>query len=115
MRTEGLVPVEESSKVGSRGLTGARGVLQHVHKCALLGTIKAIPVLNEHGGDRSEGMFSATKRRVVSVVAGHPGGLKKRIDSLAHVFSLARRADTGTSFSNSLTVTLGAGAGERGG
>lgn len=65
MKIEGLVPVEESSEVGGGGLAGAGGVLQHVHECALLGTIKAIPVLNEHGGCCGEGVLPATKRGVV--------------------------------------------------
>lgn len=102
LRPVTLIPafVEESSKMGGGVLAGAGGVLQHVHECALLGTIKVIPVLNEHGGNRGEGMLPATKRGVVLVVAGNPGGLEERVDGMTHVFSLAHQADTGTSFSN---------------
>ncbi|SCX11274.1 hypothetical protein [Corynebacterium jeikeium] len=56
-KIEGLAPVEEPSKVGGGGLTGAGGVFQHVHERTLLGTVKAIPVFNEHGANRGEGMF----------------------------------------------------------
>jgi len=87
--------------VGCGGLAGAGGFLQHVHERALLGGIEAIPVLNEHGSNRGEGVLPATKRGIVSVVAGNTGGLEERVDGVAHVFSLARRADTLTSFRTS--------------
>ncbi|MCM0170443.1 hypothetical protein L2137_11535 [Corynebacterium diphtheriae bv. mitis] len=62
LRPVTLIPafVEESSKVGGGGLAGAGGVLQYVHECALLGTVKAVPVLNENGSNRGKGMLSAT-------------------------------------------------------
>ena len=53
----GLVPVEEFPKVGGGFFAGAGGVLQYVHERALLGTVKAVPVFNEHGANRGEGMF----------------------------------------------------------
>ncbi|WP_176755024.1 hypothetical protein [Corynebacterium jeikeium] len=43
--------------MGGGGLAGAGGVLPHLHKYALLGTVKAVPVLNEHGGNRDEVIF----------------------------------------------------------
>lgn len=62
----------------------------------LLGTIKAIPVLYEHGGDCGESVLPTGKGGISLAVAGNPGGLEKRVDGVEHAVKLSmssRHAD----------------------